>query len=108
MEYAVAHLHVPLIVVVGHAKCGAVSATVAGGHAPGHIASIVKSIEPALEAVEHQEGDKVDNTVRANARRVADILSQVEPIIGEAVKAGKVKVVAGRYDIATGQVEILP
>ena len=108
MEYAVEHLHVPLIVVVGHAKCGAVAATVAGGHAPGHIASIVESIEPALEEARNQEGDKVDNTVKANARRVASILNRVEPIIGEAVKSGKVKVVAVRYDVTTGQVEILP
>jgi carbonic anhydrase len=108
MEYAVEHLHVPLIVVVGHSKCGAVAATVAGGHAPGHIASIVESIKPALEAARNQEGDKVDNTVKSNAQRSASILNKVEPIIGEAVKAGKVKVVAVRYDVTTGQVEILP
>ena len=108
IEYAIEHLHAGLVVVVGHAKCGAVAATVAGGHAPGHIHSIVESIEPALESVRSQEGDKVDNTVRANARRVAEILRHVEPIVGEAVKSGSVKVVAGRYDLATGRVEILP
>jgi carbonic anhydrase len=108
IEYAVEHLHAGLIVVVGHAKCGAVAATVAGGHAPGHIHSIVESIAPAYESVAKQEGDKVDNTVRANARRVAGILARVEPILGEAVKSGRVKVVAGRYDLATGRVEILP
>lgn len=108
IEYAVEHLHAGLIVVVGHAKCGAVAATVAGGHAPGHIHSIVESITPAYESVAKQEGDKVDNTVRAHARRVAGILARVEPILGEAVKSGRVKVVAGRYDLATGRVEILP
>jgi carbonic anhydrase len=108
IEYAVEHLHSNLIIVVGHAKCGAVAATIAGGHAPGHIHSIVESIEPAAESCKNQDGDKVDNTVRANARRVAGILSHVEPIVGEAVKSGKVKVVAGRYDLATGRVEILP
>ncbi len=108
IEYAVEHLHAGLIVVVGHAKCGAVAATVAGGHAPGHIHSIVESIAPAYESVAKQEGDKIDNTVRAHARRVAGILSRIEPIVGEAVKSGRVKVVAGRYDLATGRVEILP
>ena len=108
IEYAVEHLHATLIIVVGHAKCGAVGAAVAGGHAPGHIHSLVESILPAVELAEKQEGDKVDNTVRAHARRVAEILGRVEPILGAAVKAGQVKVVAGRYDLASGRVEILP
>lgn len=108
IEYAVEHLHSGLIIVVGHAKCGAVSAAVAGGHAPGHIHSIVEAIEPAVEATQKQEGDKVDNAVRANARRVAEILTQVEPIVSKAVQAGEVKVVAARYDLATGRVELLP
>jgi len=108
IEYAVEHLHAGLIVVVGHEKCGAVAATVAGGHAPGHIHSIVESIAPALKAVQKQDGDKVANTVRENARRVAAILRDAEPILGEAVKSGHVKVVAACYDLATGRVEILP
>jgi carbonic anhydrase len=85
-----------------------VSATVSGGHAPGHIHSLVEAIEPAFASVQQEPGDKVDNTVRAHARRVAGILNRVEPIIGEAVKAGHVQVVAARYDLATGRIEILP
>jgi len=108
IEYAVEHLHVGLIVVVGHAKCGAVAATVAGGPAPGRIRSIVESIRPALASVKDQPGDKVDNVVRSHARRGADILAQVGPFIAEGVKAGKVKVVAARYDLTTGTVELLP
>lgn len=93
---------------MGHEKCGAVAATVAGGHAPGHIHSIVDSLEPALESVKAQEGDKVDLTVRANARRVADILSRLEPIISESVKSGEVKVVAARYELGSGKIDFLP
>jgi carbonic anhydrase len=107
IEYAVEHLHAPLIVVMGHSACGAVSATVAGGHAPGRIHSIVEALDPALEQVKDQPGDKVDNTVRANAKRMAEILNRLEPIVGEAVKSGKVKVVAARYDLTSGLVEIL-
>jgi len=107
IEYAVEHLHAPLIVVLGHSACGAVSAAVAGGHAPGHIHSIIEALEPALERAKDQPGDKVDNTVRANAKRMAEILNRIEPIVGEAVKAGKLKVVAARYDLGSGQVELL-
>lgn len=107
LEYAVEHLHVHLVVVLGHAQCGAVSAAVAGGHAPGHIQSVVDAIEPAVEETKELAGDKVDNAVRANIRRVAGILNRVEPILGEAVKKGELKVVAGRYDLATGKVELI-
>lgn len=107
IEYAVEHLHTPLIVVVGHEKCGAVSAAVAGGHAPGHIASIVESIEPAVEAAKDQPGDKIDNTVCANARRSAQQVSEAPPFLTEALKSGKLKIVAARYELSTGRVVIL-
>lgn len=107
IEYAVEHLGAKLIVVMGHEKCGAVAATVAGGHAPGHIHSIVDAIQPALERVKDLTGDKVENVVRASAQRTAEILSRVEPIVGESVKAGKTKVVAARYELNSGRVEIL-
>jgi carbonic anhydrase len=106
MEYAIEHLHVPLVLVVGHEKCGAVSAAVAGGEAPGHIRSVVEAIEPAVEQVKNLPGDKVDNAVRANAQRAAEILTHVEPIIKEAVSNTKLLVVAARYDLATGSLEI--
>ena len=108
MEYAVAHLQVPLIMVIGHERCGAVSAAVAGGHAPGHIAEIVASIAPAVKATAEQEGDTVNNTVIAHAQMTAATLRNCGPIIAAAVKAGKVKVVAARYDLDSGRVEILP
>ena len=107
MEYAVEHLHAPLIIVVGHEKCGAVSATVSGAEAPGHIRSVVESIAPAFEKSKSQPGDKVDNAVRANAQQTADILKQAEPILKESQSAGHLSIVAARYDLGTGRVEIL-
>ena len=107
MEYAVEHLHAGLIVVVGHGQCGAVSAAVAGGEVPGHIRSVTEAIAPALEDARNLPGDKVDNAVRANAQRVAGILTHVEPFLKTATKEGHLKIVAARYDLSTGQVEIL-
>ena len=107
MEYAVEHLHANLIVVVGHGKCGAVSAAVAGGEIPGHIRSIVEAITPAIEEAKNLPGDKVDNAVRANAQHMATILTHVEPILKTEVKEGHLKIVAARYDLSTGQVEII-
>ena len=95
LEYAVEHLHVSLIVVIGHEKCGAVSAAVAGGKAAGHIASIVEAIRPAVQETRNQVGDKIDNAIRGNARRAVRELREL-------------KVFAGRYDLTSGRVELLP
>ena len=107
MEYAVEHLQAALIVVVGHEKCGAVSAAVGGGEVPGHIRSVVESIVPAFEQAKNLPGDKVDNTVRVNARRAVEILTQVPPILKAAAGERKLTIVAARYDLTTGKVEIL-
>ena len=107
IEYAVEHLRVGLIVVVGHEKCGAVAAAVAGGHAPGHVHSIIESILPAVKESADLPGDKVDNAVRANAGLVAAALRSSDPILKEAVAHGRLKVVAARYELATGKVVLL-
>ncbi len=107
VEYAVEHLHVGLIVVVGHEKCGAVAAAVAGGPVSGHVRSIVEAIQPAVKESADQPGDKVDNAVRANARLVAAALRASDPILNAAVKRGRVKIVPARYDLETGKVELL-
>lgn len=104
IEYGVEHLHTPLIVVVGHSKCGAVAASVAGGEFPGHIGSIVKSIAPSVPAGAGA-ADPVDAVVRANAKHMAEQIAASKPIIAKAVEEGHVRVVAARYDIATGKVE---
>jgi carbonic anhydrase len=110
-EYAVEHLGTPLIVVLAHERCGAVKATVetleAGGEAPGHIAELVRKLKPAVEKSKANPGDKIDNAVRENAKRMAAELAGLEPILKEKVEQGKLKVVAMRYDLDTGAVEVL-
>jgi carbonic anhydrase len=110
-EYAVEHLGVPLIVVLGHERCGAVKSAVdvlqAGGEAPGHIAELVRKLKPAVDKTKSLPGDKVDNAVRENARSNAAELAGLEPILKEKVRDGLLKVVAMRYDLDTGSVELL-
>lgn len=108
IEYAVEHLHVSLLVVLGHSQCGAVSAAVSGGEAPGHLHSVVEAIAPAVEQTKGLAGDKVDNAVRANAKRMAESAAGQDPLLAQAVKSGHLKVVAARYDLASGRVEPLP
>ena len=107
IEYAVEHLGSSLIVVLGHERCGAVSAAVAGAKEPGHIAAVLKAIEPAVKQTKGNPGDPVENAVRAQALDVAKQLQEAEPILAERVQSGKLKIVAARYDLDTGKIDLL-
>jgi carbonic anhydrase len=109
VEYAVEHLGSSLIVVLGHQRCGAVSAAVAGAAAtePGHIPDVLKAIQPAVDQVKGKPGDAVDNAVRAQALDVARQLQTSGPIISKRVQSHELKVVGAYYDLDTGKVELL-
>lgn len=107
IEYAVEHLGAAFIVVLGHERCGAVAATVAGGEAHGHVAVIVKAIQPAAAKAKGQPGDAVDNTVRAQVLEVVGQLQKAGPVLAERVTAGKLKIAGARYDLDTGRVEVI-
>ncbi len=102
IEYAVDHLGTRLIVVLGHSRCGAVTAALAGGSVPGHINSLVRDIQPAVAAAKGKEGDALANAIHENDAQVAKkIRSQAQ--LGEF--ASQVRIVEGYYDLDTGKVE---
>jgi carbonic anhydrase len=111
IEYGAAVLGVPLIVVLGHERCGAVVAAcdvvTKKATYPGSIGPLVKAIVPAAMAVKGKPGDFVDNAVRESARRTAARIASKSKIVADLIKAGKVKVVAARYDLDEGKVEYL-
>lgn len=107
IEYAVEELKVPLVMVMGHQNCGAVTAVVKGGKLPGHIFRIADAIKPAVEKVKDQPGDAVDNAVRSNVKMEVAELKKSEPILEEKIKDGKLMIVGGRYDLSTGLVEVI-
>jgi carbonic anhydrase len=107
IEYAVEHLGSTLIIVLGHERCGAVAAAVAGAKEPGHIATVLDAIQPAVKQTKGKPGDPVENAVRAQALDVAQQLQKAKPILAERAEAGKLKIVAARYDLGTGKVELL-
>jgi len=107
IEYAIEHLGTRLIVVLGHQRCGAVSAAVSGATETGDIPDVLKAISPAVEETKGQSGDPIENAVRANARDIAKRLQSSGPIIAPRVQSGEVKVVAAYYSLDTGQVELL-
>jgi carbonic anhydrase len=107
IEYAVEHLDVNLIVVLGHQKCGAVDAAVKGGELPPHLDKLVNTIKPAVEKAKEREGDLLDNSVHENIRRVVSELSLSKPILEEFVHEHKLTVVGAYYDLEKGTVEFL-
>jgi carbonic anhydrase len=107
IEYAVEHLGPQLIVVLGHERCGAVSAAVADAKEPGHIADVLKAIQPAVKETKGQPGDKVDNAIRANALDVAEQLQASGPILAGRVKSGRLKISAAYISLDTGKVVLL-
>jgi len=107
IEYAVEHLGTKLIVVLGHGKCGAVTAATKGPDAPGHVGAIVKAIQPAVKKVQKMPGDLVDNAIRANASLVVNKIKSSKPILAEMVNKGEIEVIGAYYNIETGAVEVL-
>jgi carbonic anhydrase len=111
IEYGAAELGVPLIVVMGHERCGAVAAAcaVVEKHAkfPGSIGPMVHAIVPAAKAVYRKPGDFLDNAVHESAKRTAGKIAAKSKIVSQLVKATKVKVVAAYYNLDDGRVEFL-
>ena len=107
IEYAVEHLNVKLVVVLGHERCGAVSAAVKGGEVPGHLRYLVEAIQPAVEKAKQLSGDLLENAVLINVKNVVAQLKSSEPIIEEFVHENKVNVVGARYDLDDGAVTFL-
>jgi carbonic anhydrase len=107
IEYAIEHLGTRLIVVLGHQRCGAVSAAVSGATETGDIPDVLKAILPAVEETKGQSGDPIDNAVRTTARDIAKRLQSTGPIIQPLVQTEEVKIVPAYYSLDTGQIELL-
>ncbi len=109
VEYGSGVLGVPLIVVLGHDLRGAVAAACDivknNTKFPGSIEAMVRAIVPAAQSVIGQPGDFVKNAVRESTGRTAQKIAPESPVIADLIKAGKVKVVAGRYSLDDGRVE---
>jgi carbonic anhydrase len=110
LEYAVAVLNVPLIMVLGHTECGAVKSTISAlqGHTalPGHIWDIVDAVRPGVERIVSEGGaDLANRAVATNVQYNVSRIASAQPIVAEAVQAGRVKVVGAIYELSTGKVQ---
>jgi len=108
IEYAIAELHVPLVVVLGHSGCGAVKSALkhidAKDPLPGAIDGLVKLVKPAVLKSRGMAGDPLENAIRTNVELGVERLRALEPILAPRVKAGTLKITGGVYDLKTGLV----
>lgn len=107
LEYAVDIIGTPLIMILGHERCGAVTAAVQEKHLSGHISSFVKAIKPAISKIEGESDDLVDNAVVANVQYQIQKLKQNSTIVAQKLLDSKLKIVGGRYDLDTGEVSLI-
>lgn len=115
IEYAAEHLGSPLIMVLGHERCGAVKATVeSNGKGHGNIGAIVKAIAPALKTAKATaKGDAakdkvkfVESVIDANIDLVKGNLTKQSPVLAKLAKEGKIKIVSAKYDLDDGVVTL--
>jgi carbonic anhydrase len=103
LEYGALVLGTKVILVMGHASCGAVKATIEGKEVPGQISALFPHLQPAVD----KSGPDLEATTKTNAKMQAALLRESSTVIAGMTKEGKVKVIASYYDIGTGKVTLL-
>jgi len=105
IEYAVAHLGVRLVVVLGHTNCGAVGAALAGSEVEGHLGSVMKALSAAVDTVRHIEGDAHDLASRRNVELTVATLKSSEPVLAPLM--GELEIVGCYYDLDSGEIRVI-
>ncbi|MCK4319919.1 carbonic anhydrase [Candidatus Micrarchaeota archaeon] len=101
VEYGVDHLKTPLLVILGHERCGAVTATCHGGEAHGHIKSIVEKIKPAAD----KTNQNIEEAVNENMKLVERDILERSLIVKKLVEKGELKILRIKYLLSTGEVK---
>lgn len=112
LEYGVAVLKAPLIMVLGHTHCGAVSAAAKSLQEdinfPGHIQNIATALLPSVRAVANTAPDgRLQAAIEENVRRNVSQLQEAAPVLDKLVQDGRLKIVGGVYRLDTGRVDLL-
>jgi carbonic anhydrase len=100
LEFGTLVLGAKVLYILGHSKCGAVSATIAGQEVPGQISTLYQHIR---RAAKDAKGDLAQAIAR-NVQIQAEILQEASPVIARLMKEGKLKIAGGVYDLDTGVV----
>ncbi len=110
LEYAAGHVHVPLMVILGHTQCGAVQAAVSGAELEGSLRNIQKMIEPAVKNVSAEYPDLQGSALTTEGAK-QNVLQMKKDLLAESkeirtlAEKGELKIVTAIYDVQTGKVD---
>lgn len=106
LEYAVDALEIPLVIVLGHDSCGAVTATVesyiSGDMPPGFIRSLVERITPSVLAGRRRGLEEIDDFVAEHVDQTCDRLMETSQSVARAVAEGRTAIVGLTYSLHEG------
>jgi len=103
LEFGAAVLGTKVIMVMGHAGCGAVKAAIAGKPVPGQISALYLPLRPGVD----EAGPDLEATIRANAKFQAKMLSEASPVLADLIAQKQLRIVAAYYELSTGAVTVL-
>ena len=106
LDYAVEHLGVKLVLVMGHEQCGAVKAALESSDVPGAIGRLLHKIAPAASEARQMSGNLLANAVRCNVRQSVENLVAHSDCVRNAVESGSIRVIGLVYDLGTGDLDI--
>lgn len=107
LEFAIEHLDVNLVMVMGHQYCGLIKTAAGGDDVHHHLGSLVKTASEAVENTKDMPGDPLENATKENVKLLIDRLEDQSPVIDKHVKSGKVKIVGCYYSLDSGRVDII-
>lgn len=107
IEYGVTILGAKLILVLGHANCGAVDAALKGMKFDNHIQEILNDIQPAIASIKGKPGNSLELAIKQNIRNVEETLKTSKPVLAKLFAEGTLKIEGGYYELDTGKVEFL-
>lgn len=106
LEFGAAELGTKVIMVIGHERCGAVTAALKGGQLPGQIGSLVDAIKPSLDRAKGMQGDPLANAVKANVKLQIENLKK-SPVLSNLIESGQLKIVGAYYDLDGGTISLV-
>ncbi|MCC7477640.1 carbonic anhydrase [bacterium] len=107
LEFAVQELGVRLLLVVGHERCGAITAALNDVRPPGQIERLVAYARPAVELARGRPGELLDNAVRANIELTVQALREAKPVLSSSYDSGSIVIRGAYYHLVSGEIEIM-
>jgi carbonic anhydrase len=107
LEYAAAHLGVPLIIVMGHSRCGAIEAALADGAATGAVSTIILALAPSIARAKESRGELAVAASQEHVRSTVAMLERREPVIKRLVAEGGLRIAGVFYDVERGTIELV-